>query len=181
MPNEMRIPINAKIPKPLHDSLLAAVEVEKYKDKTACITEALEKLLNNKQEETQDNITFLHDKENEIQKLQYEIQEKNTIIQRIESELQSYKNVIQSKDGEICRLQSVIQKAPGPAELSILQAKYEEIEKHNQTLARELDKASQDKEDLKQTYNNYFLQVQTLITQKAIKAPGNKKPWYQFW
>jgi hypothetical protein len=42
MPDEIRIPVNAKIPKSLHDSLVAAVEAEKYKDKTACITEALE-------------------------------------------------------------------------------------------------------------------------------------------
>ena len=34
----------------------------------------------------------------------------------------------------------------------------------------------QDKEDLKNVYNNY-LQVQNLINQKAIQAPGTKKPW----
>jgi len=34
----------------------------------------------------------------------------------------------------------------------------------------------QDKEDLKTVYNNY-LQVQNLINQKAIQAPGAKKPW----
>lgn len=37
------------------------------------------------------------------------------------------------------------------------------------------------REDLKAVYNNYFLQVQTLINQKAIEAPGNKKKWYKFW
>ena len=38
---------------------------------------------------------------------------------------------------------------------------------------KELDKAENDKEDLKQMHNNYFLLVQTLINQKAIEAPGN--------
>jgi predicted nuclease with TOPRIM domain len=55
-----------------------------------------------------------------------------------------------------------------------------ELQDHNETLKRELNKAEQDKEDLKTTYNNYFLQVQTLINQKAIEAPGTKK-WWRFW
>jgi hypothetical protein len=52
---------------------------------------------------------------------------------------------------------------------------------HNETLIKELEKAAQDKENLQNIYNNYFLQVQTLINQKAIEAPGAKKPWYKFW
>ncbi len=32
-----------------------------------------------------------------------------------------------------------------------------------------------DKEDLKITYANYLSQVQTLINQKVIEAPGEKK------
>lgn len=55
-----------------------------------------------------------------------------------------------------------------------------ELQDHNETLKKELNKAEQDKEDLKTTYNNYFLQVQTLINQKAIEAPGTKK-WWRFW
>jgi Arc/MetJ-type ribon-helix-helix transcriptional regulator len=56
-----------------------------------------------------------------------------------------------------------------------------ELHDYNETLKKELDKAERDKEDLKTTYNNYFLQVQTLINQKAIEAPGAKKPWWRFW
>jgi hypothetical protein len=62
-----------------------------------------------------------------------------------------------------------------------LQAKYDEIKEHNDTLKAELNKAERDKEDLKVTYANYFTQVQTLINQKAIEAPGAKKPWWRFW
>jgi chromosome segregation ATPase len=59
---------------------------------------------------------------------------------------------------------------------------FRELQNHNETLKRELNKAEQDKEDLKTTYNNYFLQVQTLINQKAIEAPGKKnKPFWKFW
>jgi hypothetical protein len=53
---------------------------------------------------------------------------------------------------------------------------------HIETLKAELNKAERDKEDLKVTYANYFSQVQTLINQKAIEAPGTKKkPFWKFW
>lgn len=79
-------------------------------------------------------------------------------------------------------LEENFRKAPNLVEFSHLQARSEELEKHNFILKGELEKAERDKEDLKQTYNNYFLQIQTLINQKAIEAPGEKKkPWYKFW
>ena len=160
MPDETRVPVNAKIPKSLHDSLLTAVEEEKYKDRTACITEALEKLLNNTEQETSSATEILQNKEIEIQ---------------------NYKNELQEKYTEIQRLQRIIQEAPDPVEMARLQAGYDELQKHNLTLKEELNKASQDKEDLKNTYNNYFVQVQSLINQKALEAPGEKRRWWRFW
>lgn len=62
-----------------------------------------------------------------------------------------------------------------------LRARVEELQHHNETLKKELDKAGQDKDDIKKTFDNYMVQVQTLINQKAIEAPGAKKPWWQFW
>jgi chromosome segregation ATPase len=174
MTDEIRIPVNAKIPKSLYDSLVAAVEAEKYKDKTACITKALEKLLYNTQEETQDNKSVLQEKDSEIQKL-------NNVLQENYAEIREIRNVLQSKDSEIQRLQTVIQGAPEPSELAQLHARYEEIEKHNFTLKTELEKAGQREEDLKKVHNNYMLQMQTLINQKAIEAPGAKKPWWKLW
>lgn len=181
MTDEIRIPVNAKIPKSLHDSLVAAMEAEKYKDKTACITEALEKLLYNTQEETRDCTSILHEKEIEIQIFQTEIRSKYAVIQNGENEIQNYKNVLQNKESEIQRLQSVIREAPGTSEFVRLQARYEELQAHNNTLKGELEKAGQREEDHKRIHNNYMLQVQTLINQKAIEAPGSKKPWWKFW
>lgn len=75
-------------------------------------------------------------------------------------------------------------------EIPIYKEVIKEKDKHIETLKSELDKAERDKEDLKATYNNYFLQVQTLINQKAIAAPGEpqqiqeweiKKSWWRFW
>jgi len=61
-----------------------------------------------------------------------------------------------------------------------LQHENELLLEYNETLKRELEKAGQDKEDLKKTFDNYMIQVQTLINQKAIEASGAKKPWYRF-
>lgn len=67
-------------------------------------------------------------------------------------------------------------------DIPILKARLEEKDKLIETLNVDIEKAERDKEDLKNTYNNYFLQVQTLINQKAIEAPGEKKkPFWKFW
>ena len=57
----------------------------------------------------------------------------------------------------------------------------EEKDRHIETLKTELEKAGQDKEAIQNLYNNYMLQMQTLINQKALEAPGAKKPWWRFW
>ena len=57
----------------------------------------------------------------------------------------------------------------------------ETLKIHNETLKAELEKAGQDKDDIKKTFDNYMVQVQTLINQKAIEAPGVKKQWWRFW
>jgi hypothetical protein len=58
---------------------------------------------------------------------------------------------------------------------------FEELERYNEALKAELMKTGQDNEDLKAMHTNYFLQVQILINQKAIEAPGSEKPWCKFW
>lgn len=64
--------------------------------------------------------------------------------------------------------------APDPLELIQLRTRSEELEKHNESLKAELEKTGQ-------RYDNYMAQMQTLIKQKAIEAPGAKKPWWRFW
>jgi FtsZ-binding cell division protein ZapB len=55
-----------------------------------------------------------------------------------------------------------------------LRARSEELERHNETLKKELEISQE-------THRNYMMQMQTLINQKAIEAPGAKKPWWRFW
>ena len=60
-------------------------------------------------------------------------------------------------------------------EIPVLKARLEEQEKLISFLKEALDKAGQREEDLKNMHNNYFLQVQTLINQKAIGSPQEAK------
>jgi len=55
-----------------------------------------------------------------------------------------------------------------------LKARVEEKDRHIESLKGELD-------NLRSVHNNYMVQVQTLINQKAIEAPGSKKRWWRFW
>lgn len=66
------------------------------------------------------------------------------------------------------------------AEVRILKAQNNELEKYNLALSGELEQAHRDKDDIKNLYDNYMRQMQTLIQQKAIESPGAKK-WWEFW
>ena len=93
-------------------------------------------------------------------------------------------NILELQEALITELQDRIkdmQEVMDPQELGQLRIKYEELEKHNKTLKKELENASQREQDLKSMHNNYMMQMQTLINQKAIVAPGAKKPWWRFW
>lgn len=57
---------------------------------------------------------------------------------------------------------------------AVQKARIKELQNHNEILIKEL-------EDFKNLHNNYMLQMQTIITQKAVEAPETKKPWWRFW
>ena len=96
------------------------------------------------------------------------------IQQGYNQDIIGYEENITSLNSEISRLKESLANTPDPMEFAKLQGKYEEIENHNITLRAELEKAGQ-------RYDNYMAQMQTLIKQKSIEAPGSKKPWWRFW
>ena len=132
-------------------SMYEKIEASDYRNITEAINAALENLMN----ENKDDMKCYIDE-----------------IEEHKHSIEGYKQSISALQAEnITIKEEVIQ----------LRARSEELEKHNTTLKGELEKSSQREEDLKQMHNNYFLQVQTLINQKAIEAPGNKRSWYKFW
>lgn len=179
MPDDPKVPINAKIPNSLNLKILESVKLKKYNDKTDCIIQALEKLLNNTEEGAQDNINILQEKENEIQNLQSEIQTKYSVIQSKDTEIQNYKNVLQNKEDEIHRLQGVLQEAPDPLELVKLKERNEGLNLLIEEKNKRIEELTQYKEDMG-VFANYFKSHEP---KKQIEASAEerKKPWYKFW
>lgn len=50
----------------------------------------------------------------------------------------------------------------------------EDKDRHIEFLKKELESVGQREQDLKQMHSNYMMQMQTLINQKSIEAPGAK-------
>ena len=113
----------------------------------------------------------------------------NAIITALEKELKEPARMsldLPDTDIEVQRLTKELQK--NVSDLRVLQTTFEglqrlteEKDRSIERLENDLAKAGHREEDLKTTYNNYFVQVQSLINQKAIEAPGNKKQWWKFW
>ena len=98
---------------------------------------------------------------------------KNLLLDQNRSKIdQTGSNTDQIRSSEINELCNVLNEKD---------KRLQEIQEHNETLKIELEKAHQDKEAIQNLYDNYMRQMQTLITQKAIEAPGAKKPWWRLW
>jgi Arc/MetJ-type ribon-helix-helix transcriptional regulator len=154
MSSESRIQITVKLPPDLHTTLSKAIEEGRYNNMTVAVITALEKELSGSAEMSGD----IQNIDTEVQRLTTELQKNVSDLQVTQATFEGIQRLTEEKDKQLL-----------------------EKNLHIETLKAELNKAERDKEDLKTTYNNYFLQVQTLINQKAIEAPGAKKPWWRFW
>jgi chromosome segregation ATPase len=188
----MKSSISAKIDTELYEEVQAAIREEKYTSNTECIIKGLSLLLRNPDQENIEIESLLQEKEKEIQNLHEEVNRSKGEIHTLHEEVnrskeevnRSKEEVNRSKEDYIRQMKSLKEKlkaAPDSSELARLQARSEELEKHNLTLKGEMEKAHQDKEALQNLYDNYMRQMQTLIQQKAIEVPGKKKKWWKIW
>jgi chromosome segregation ATPase len=169
MPDEIRIPITAKIHESLHIALMEAVKTNRFKDKTTCITEALEKILSNTEQDTQDNTIVLQEKEIEIQNMRSELRSKYAEIQELQT-------ILQTQEIEIQKLQSVIRDAPDPIELAKLHERNEGLNLLIEEKEKRILELTQYKEDLG-AFANYFRSQKP----KLIETNGPKKRWWKIW
>ena len=160
MTDETRIHISIKIPERLHDLILLRVSDGRYKDKTACVTEALENELSNTHQAAHSNTEASHDRATKTQKMEMVLQEKHAEIERLKAELS---------------------KASDPIELTQLRTMTEEKDKQIEEKDRHIGTLQKELEISQETHRNYMMQMQTLINQKAIEAPGAKRQWWRFW
>jgi peptidoglycan hydrolase CwlO-like protein len=61
------------------------------------------------------------------------------------------------------------------------QARIDDLKLQIQALYDELHIKNEQIKDQNENVNKQAFHIQTLLTQKAIEAPGAKKPWWQFW
>jgi chromosome segregation ATPase len=66
-------------------------------------------------------------------------------------------------------------------DIQVLTTRIEEKDKQIEEKDRHIESLKGELDNLRSVHNNYMLQMQTLINQKAIEAPGAKKPWWRFW
>ena len=149
--------VNAWIP----DDLYFKVDDLKYRTWTEAIVSGLELLVKSTEK--------VQTEESEVQR-----STGNSTLDDSRVQGSTNKSTVDDLEVQKVRIEST-------GEIRELRARVEELQDHNETLKTELEKAGQREEDLKETHRNYMLQVQTLINQKAIEAPGAKKPWWQFW
>jgi len=154
MPDEIRIPVNAKIPKSLHDKLIEAVNSQKFKDKTECITKGLEIILDNTHQESPPDENVLQDLKNEIQKLQSELHEKYAKIEELQSVIQSFPNPVEPAEVQ--------------ARDNVLHLLLEEKDRRIEGLEREVRNLDR--------FAHYFAE-----SKKQITNGGEKKKWWKLW
>jgi len=176
----MKSSISAKIPTELYEEIQGAIKAEKYTSNTECIIEGVTLLLRNPTQEDSKTQTLLQQKEKEIQNLQNEVNCSKVEVQTLHEEVKRSKDEVSRSKEEYSRqiksLEDKLIVSPDPSELAQLRARSEELERHIETLKKELD-------DIKAIHNNYMLQMQTLINQRALEPPTaeKRKPFWKFW
>ena len=115
MPEEKR-KISVWVPAALYDSVLQAG----YTSPTQAVIHGFEMLVQSQSEES-------------IEAVRGQMQ---VIRRQTQAEIESLENDVE-------RLTVALQEAPNPSEVIEIKARYEELEKHNETLKKELERAGQ--------------------------------------
>ena len=155
---EAKITACAKVPKELYDA-----SIQKYTKISVAIIAGLELLREN------DSI------QNSIQNQDDSIQNQDDSIQNQDDSIQNQGSGIPNQSD------SIRDEGVKLGENGILKAENERLQDINEILRANIQELKKDKDTIQNLYNNYMLQMQTLINQRAIEAPGAKKPWWRFW
>jgi chromosome segregation ATPase len=162
---EDKIRVSARIPKELYDICL-----QRYDNITNAINAGLELLRAQCEDKTKTN----EDTRQQNKDTNGQNEDKSRLVNntRLHNEDERHTAEDVSSRGDTQELR---------ARLEEKDKQIEEKDRHIETLKAELEKSGHDKEAIQNLYNNYMLQMQTLINQKAIEAPGAKKPWWKIW
>jgi chromosome segregation ATPase len=187
-------------------NLWKKVEILGFDSPDKAVINALEKLVSDpelniygKEQEIriQELKNGLEDEQRHNQELQSRIKETENSFgdaqrrnQELQGKTQEFEKRLEDEQRHSQELQSKIQE---------FEKRFEGEQRHNQELQRELElrkeeaqtqitdlrkeleKAERREIYFEEMHNNYMMQVQTLINQKQIVAPGAKKSWWKLW
>ena len=162
---EDKIRVSARIPKDLYDSCL-----QRYDNITSAINAGLELLRAQCEDKTKTNEDTCQQNKDTNSQNEDSSQLVNHTRLHNEDERHTVEDVISRGNTQELR-----------ARLEEKDKQIEEKDRHIETLKAELDKSGHDKEAIQNLYNNYMLQMQTLINQRALEAPGAPRKWWQIW
>jgi len=93
-----------------------------------------------------------------------------------ESAIQELKAMVEGKDARIKELQEQIKVNDGHQ-----QNRIEDLKSHIYSLDNQMRTKDDQIEKLNENMHKQAVHLQTLLNQKAIEAPGAKKPFWKFW
>ncbi len=154
MAQESKTPITIKIPTSLYNSLVNAVSQGKYPSQTAGVITALEHDLDESAITTEELQKTIKIQASALAEKDKTIQQLALKISTSQATCAGIERLLNEKDTRIADLQKQNEQ---------LGVKDNQIEK------------------LSETVQAQAIHIQTLINQKAIEAPGAKKPWWKVW
>jgi uncharacterized coiled-coil protein SlyX len=83
------------------------------------------------------------------------------------------------KDDEDININDIIDLKNG--QLAGLQERIDSLEKQLEIKDNQIDKLNGNIHELSDTLKAQAVHLQTVLSQKAVEAPGTKKPWWRFW
>jgi chromosome segregation ATPase len=152
--------VTARIPIELYDECN-----QQYENMTDAIIAGLDMLCNQSETNCKTNVINISNLNTQLEEKTARIQDLQNHNDTLKRELENFKN---KETGSKETLHSY------ESRLEEKNFRIIDLQAHNETLKKEL-------ETLQNMHTNYMLQVQTLINQKSIEAPGAKKPWWRFW
>jgi chromosome segregation ATPase len=152
---------------------------QKFQRELELRIEEAQKQNKNLQNEKQELEKQLEDEKRHNQELQRELEISQREFEIKMEETQKQIKNLQSENQELEKRQEE-QKHSQEFQRE-LELRMEEAQRQIQDLQKRLDKAERREIYFEEMHNNYMMQMQTLINQKQIVAPGAKKPWWRFW
>ena len=154
--SQEKIHVGARVPKDIVDKCL-----QKYDNMTNAINIALELLISRDENKTIDNC-----QQNEII-----CQHNENSIELIELKIRMEEKA--SRLGELSKLITTKD--------NLHEARIHDLLDQLKVKDQQLEKKDIHIQNLTETMQSQALNIHNLINQKAIEAPGTKKPWWRFW